>query len=66
MLCPYLYAKREWGGRERTGEERREKKRRRIRYWRRCTKDQEIEQRYIAVGDGQLGVATRKHQMPGK
>ena len=32
----------------------------------RCTEDQEIEQRYIAVGDGELGVATRKSQMLGK
>ena len=25
----------------------------------------EIEQRYIAVGGGELGIATRKSQMPG-
>jgi hypothetical protein len=29
-------------------------------------KGQEIEQRCIAMGDGELGVATRKSQMPGK
>jgi hypothetical protein len=27
---------------------------------------QEIEQRCVAMGDGELGVATRKSQMPGK
>ena len=45
------------------------KKRGRIRYgrrWRRCTEGQEIEQRCVAMGDGELGVATRKSQMPGK
>ena len=26
----------------------------------------EIEQRYVAVGHGELGIATRKSQMPGK
>ena len=26
---------------------------------------QEIKQRYVAVGDGELWVATRKSQMPG-
>jgi hypothetical protein len=31
----------------------------------RCTEGQEIEQRYVAMGDGELGVATRKPQMPG-
>jgi hypothetical protein len=31
----------------------------------RSTEGQEFEQRYIAVGDGELGVATRKTQMPG-
>ena len=39
------------------------KKRGRIRYgrrWRRCTEGQEIEQRCVAMGDGELGVATRK------
>ena len=42
---------------------------RRIRYgrrWRRCTEGQKIEQRCVAMGDGELGVATRKSQMPGK
>jgi hypothetical protein len=34
--------------------------------WRRCTESQEIEQRCVAIGDGELGVATRKSQMPGK
>ena len=50
-------------------EEGEEKKRGRIRYgrrWRRCTEGQEIEQRCVAMGDGELGVATRKSQMPGK
>ena len=44
-------------------------KRGRIRYgrrWRRCTEGQEIEQRCVAMGDGELGIATRKSQMPGK
>ena len=44
-------------------------KRSRIRYgrrWRRCTEGQEIEQRCVAMGDGELGVATRKSQMPEK
>jgi hypothetical protein len=27
---------------------------------------QEIEQKYVAMGDGELRVATRKSQMPGK
>jgi hypothetical protein len=27
---------------------------------------QEIEQRHVAMGDGKLGVATRKSQMPRK
>ena len=38
------------------------KKRGRIRYERRwrCTESQEIEQRYIAMGDGEVRVATRK------
>jgi hypothetical protein len=31
----------------------------------RSTEGQEIEQRYIAVGGGELGIATRKSQMPG-
>ena len=38
-----------------------------IRYGRRggrCTEVQEIEQRYIAMGDGELVIATRKCQMP--
>jgi hypothetical protein len=40
-----------------------------IRYGRRqkrCTDGQKIEQRCVAIGDGELGVATRKSQMPGK
>jgi hypothetical protein len=56
---------RDMGGRE-EGEG---KKRKRIRYgrrWRRCTEGQEIEQRCVAMGEGELGVATRKSQMPGK
>jgi hypothetical protein len=32
----------------------------------RCTEGQENEQRYIAMEDGVLGVATRKFQMAGK
>jgi hypothetical protein len=41
----------------------------RIRYkkrWERSTEGQNIEQKYVAVEDGKLGVATRKSQMPGK
>ena len=44
----------------------------RIRYGRRwvwsggCKESQVIEQRYVAMGDGELGVATKKTQMPGK
>jgi hypothetical protein len=29
------------------------------------TEDQEFERRRVAVGEGDLGVATRKSQMPG-
>jgi hypothetical protein len=49
-------------------EERRGAMRGRIRYGRRwrCTEGQEFEQRYVAMGDEELGVATRKSQMPGK
>ena len=45
-----------------------EKEESRIRYGRRwrCTEGQEIEQRYVVVGDGELGVATRKSQLAGK
>jgi len=32
----------------------------------RNTEAREIEQKYIAVGDGKLEVAPRKSQMPGK
>ena len=32
----------------------------------RCTEVQKTEWRCVAVGDGELGVATRKFQMPGK
>jgi hypothetical protein len=52
------------GGREEGEGEKRE----RIRFgrrWRRCTEGQEIEQKCVAMGDGELGVATRKSQMPG-
>jgi hypothetical protein len=45
------------GGREKRGK---------IRNGRRCTEGQEIEQRCVAVGDGELEVATRKFQMPEK
>jgi len=41
----------------------------RIRYgrrWNGCTKGQEIEQRYVAIRNEELGLATRKSQMPGK
>jgi hypothetical protein len=41
----------------------------RIRYerrWKRCTEGQEIEQRCVAMGNGELEVVTRKSQMPGK
>jgi hypothetical protein len=44
-------------------------KRGRIRYgkrWRRYTEGQEIEQRCVAMGVGDLGVTTRKFQMPVK
>jgi hypothetical protein len=46
-----------------------EGKRGRIRYRKgqeRNTEGQEIEQKYVAVGDGKLGVAIRKSQSPGK
>jgi hypothetical protein len=36
------------------------------RWWWRCTEGQEIEQRCVEMGDGELGVATRKSQMPGQ
>jgi hypothetical protein len=44
------------------------KKKGRIWYgrWRRCTEGQKIEQRYVTMRAGELGVATRKSQMPGK
>jgi hypothetical protein len=46
------------------------KRRGRIRYGRRwreiCREGQKIEQGYVGMGDGELGVATRKFQMPGK
>jgi hypothetical protein len=31
-----------------------------------CTKGQEIEQKCVAMGDGELGVTTRKSQMLGE
>ena len=34
-------------------------------YGRRCTEDQEIQQRCVTTGDKELGIATRKSQMPG-
>jgi hypothetical protein len=46
-----------------------DKKRGRIRCVRRqgrCTESQEIEQSYVAMGDGKLWVTTRKSQMPRK
>ena len=51
------------------GREKGEGKKRRIRFerrWRRCTEGQEIEQRCVAMGDGKLGLATRKYQISGK
>ena len=45
------------------------KKRGRIKYgrkWRKYKEGEEIEQRCVAMGDRELGVATRKSQMPGK
>ena len=36
------------------------------RRWGKCTECEEIEQRCVAIGDGELGVATRKSQMPEK
>jgi hypothetical protein len=39
---------------------------RRNRYGRKCTEDKEIEQSYVAMSNGELGVANRKCQMPGK
>jgi hypothetical protein len=50
-------------------EERSGRKRDRIRCgrrWRRCAEDQEIEQRCVTMEDGELEVATRKSQRPGK
>jgi hypothetical protein len=41
-------------------------KRGKIRYGRRCTEGQEIEQRCVAMGCGELRVATRKSQTPEK
>jgi hypothetical protein len=35
------------------------------RRWGRSTEGQEFERRYVAVGEGELGVAIRKSQMPG-
>jgi hypothetical protein len=53
-----LGRKRRWG-REKKG---------RIRFGRRwrCAEGQEIEQKYVTMGDRELGVATRKSPMPGK
>jgi hypothetical protein len=51
-----LGREREWGGKKGAGPG----------CGRGCTKGQEIEQRCVTVGDGELGVATRKSQMPGK
>ena len=41
------------------------KRRGKIRYGRRCTVGQKIEQRYVAAEDGELGVATRKSRCQG-
>ena len=51
------------------GERRGRRKGGRIRHgkrWGRSTEGQKIEGRCVTVGDGELGVATRKSQMPGK
>ena len=40
-----------------------------IRHWKgheRSSEGQEIKEKYVAVGLGKLGVATRKSQTPGK
>jgi hypothetical protein len=36
------------------------------RIWRRCTKGEKIKQSCVAIGYRELGIATRKSQMPGK
>jgi hypothetical protein len=57
------------GWRDLGGKEERGGKSGRIGYgkiWRRCTEGQEIEQRCVGMGDGDLGVATRKSQKTGK
>ena len=41
-------------------------KRGRIRYTRRCTEGQKIELKCVAMRDGELGVATKKSQIPRK
>jgi hypothetical protein len=51
------------------GSEEGEGERGRIKYgrrWRRCTEGQEIEQRCVAMGNGELGITTRKSPMPGQ
>jgi hypothetical protein len=55
---------RDFGGRK----EREGKREGRTRYGRcmRCTKDQEIERKCVAMGDRELGVTTRKFHVPGK
>ena len=53
-------------GRERGGGGKRVSKFRSGRRWGRSAKSQEIERRCGAMEDGQLRVATRKSQMPGK
>jgi hypothetical protein len=53
------------GGRE-EGEEEKESRIRYERRWEWYTQGQEFEERCVAMGDGELGVATRKSQMPGK
>ena len=71
MLQSYL----EWGnkiimeGREGgtwEGESIRRTKGEQDKVWEEMGRSQEIEQRHVAVWDGELGVATRKSQMPGK
>jgi hypothetical protein len=57
------------GGGELGGREEKKKGGGRIRYGEgqeRSTGCQETEEKYVAVGDGELGVATRKSQMPEK
>jgi hypothetical protein len=53
------------GGRE-EGEGRKRRRIKNGKRWRRYTVGQEIYQRCIAIGDGELRLPTRESQMPGK